>query len=57
MNWETLKNKGNDEFHKKNYQAAISLYTDALRKILAMIYIIFNSLNYLTNNYQSTNPF
>ena len=31
INWETLKNKGNDEFRNKNYQSAASLYTDALR--------------------------
>jgi hypothetical protein len=30
--WEILKEKGNEEFHKKNYNAAISLYTDALGK-------------------------
>jgi hypothetical protein len=28
--WESLKEKGNEEFRKKNYNAAISLYTDAI---------------------------
>jgi hypothetical protein len=30
--WETIKEKGNEEFKKKNYNAAINLYTDALGK-------------------------
>jgi hypothetical protein len=30
--WEILKEKGNEEFRKKNYNAAISHYTDALGK-------------------------
>lgn len=28
--WEILKEKGNDEFKKKNYNTAIELYTDAM---------------------------
>ena len=28
--WESLKERGNEEFRKKNYNAAISLYTDAI---------------------------
>jgi len=43
VNWETLKNKGNDEFQKKNYQAAASIYTDALRN--DFIITIFIELN------------
>jgi tetratricopeptide (TPR) repeat protein len=31
--WEILKEKGNEEFRKKNYNTAISLYTDAIGKI------------------------
>ena len=29
---ENYKNKGNDEFKKQNYQAAIGYYTDAIGK-------------------------
>ncbi len=29
---ETLKEKGNEEFKKQNYNAAISLYSDAIGK-------------------------
>jgi hypothetical protein len=32
--WEVLKEKGNEEFRKKNYNASISHYTDALGKLL-----------------------
>jgi len=31
--WETLKEKGNEEFKKKNYNSAINLYSQALGKI------------------------
>jgi hypothetical protein len=30
--WEILRDKANLEFKNKNFQAAISLYTEALRK-------------------------
>ena len=30
VNWEFLKEKGNEEYKKKNYQIAISFYTDAI---------------------------
>jgi tetratricopeptide (TPR) repeat protein len=30
--WEILKEKGNEEYRKKNYNAAINLYTDAIGK-------------------------
>ncbi len=30
--WVALKEKGNEEFKKKNYQTAISIYTDAISK-------------------------
>ncbi len=32
INWENLKEKGNEEYKKKSYQTAISLYTDAISK-------------------------
>lgn len=28
--WETLKDKGNEEFHKNNFQAASAFYSDAI---------------------------
>jgi len=28
--WEALKEKGNDEYKKQNYNVAIKLYTDAI---------------------------
>jgi hypothetical protein len=28
--WETIKDKANQEYKNKNYQAAISLYSDAI---------------------------
>jgi len=28
--WETLKEKGNEEFKKKNYNSAINVYTHAI---------------------------
>jgi hypothetical protein len=31
--WATLKEKGNEEFKKKNYNTAINLYTDAIGNI------------------------
>jgi pterin-4a-carbinolamine dehydratase len=31
--WEILKEKGNEEFKKKNYQAAINFYSQAIGKI------------------------
>ena len=31
--WEVLRDKANIEFKKKNLQAAISLYTEAISKI------------------------
>ncbi len=30
--WESLKEKGNEEYKKKNYNTAINLYTQALGK-------------------------
>ena len=30
LTWESLKEKGNEEYKKKNYQTAISLYSDAI---------------------------
>jgi len=30
--WENLKEKGNDEYKKQNYQAALRLYSDAIGK-------------------------
>jgi hypothetical protein len=30
IDWETYKEKGNDEFKKKNYDAAISHYNDGI---------------------------
>lgn len=33
-NWESLKEKGNEEYKKKNYNAAINYYTTAIGKIL-----------------------
>lgn len=30
--WEILKEKGNEEFKKKNYNTAINLYSQALGK-------------------------
>ncbi len=30
--WEILKEKGNEEFKKKNYNTAINLYTEAIGK-------------------------
>lgn len=32
--WEVLKEKGNEEFKKKNYNTAINLYTDAIGNLL-----------------------
>jgi len=31
--WEILKEKGNEEFKKKNYNSAINLYTSAIGKL------------------------
>lgn len=28
--WETLKEKGNEEFKKKNYNSAINIYSQAI---------------------------
>jgi len=28
--WEILKEKGNEEYRKKNYNAAVNLYTQAI---------------------------
>ncbi len=33
INWEILKEKGNEEFKKKNYNTAINLYSQAIGKI------------------------
>lgn len=30
--WELLKEKGNEEFKKKNYNTAINLYSEAIGK-------------------------
>jgi hypothetical protein len=30
--WEVLKDKGNEEYRKKNYNSAIALYSDAIGK-------------------------
>lgn len=32
--WETLKEKGNEEFKKKSYNTAINLYTQAIGNLL-----------------------
>jgi tetratricopeptide (TPR) repeat protein len=37
VNWEILKEKANQEFKKKNYNAAISLYSDAISKTTSII--------------------
>ena len=37
IKWQQLKDKGNDEFKKHNYTAAISLYTDSLSKHIQII--------------------
>ena len=34
VEWETLKEKGNEEFKKKNYDEAIKYYTDAISNYL-----------------------
>lgn len=34
ISWETLKEKGNEEYKKKNYQSAISHYSDAISILL-----------------------
>jgi hypothetical protein len=31
--WEAIKDKANQEYSKKNYQAAISLYSDAISNL------------------------
>jgi len=31
--WQILKEKGNEEYKKKNYTGAISLYSDSISKI------------------------
>jgi hypothetical protein len=31
-NWEKLKEKGNEEFKKANYNGAVYIYTEAIRK-------------------------
>ncbi len=33
INWETYKEKGNEEFKKKNYDYAITHYTDGISKL------------------------
>lgn len=33
-NWETLKERGNEEYKKKNYNTAINLYTEAIGILL-----------------------
>lgn len=30
VNWEILKNKGNEEFKKKNFSSSIASYSDAI---------------------------
>ena len=37
--WEILKDKGNEEFRKHNYTAAISLYSDSISKKIFLIHI------------------
>ena len=34
MSWETLKEKGNQEFKKQNYIGAIEYYNQALSKLI-----------------------
>jgi hypothetical protein len=31
--WERMKEKGNEEFRKKDYSSAIALYSEALSKL------------------------
>ncbi len=33
VKWEILKDKGNEEFRKKNYSSAISLYTESISNL------------------------
>jgi hypothetical protein len=33
VDWEILKEKGNEEFKKGNYMPAINLYSEAIRKL------------------------
>ncbi len=43
--WEALKEKGNEEFKKKNYNSAINLYSQAIGKI-KYIYKIYLNQNF-----------
>jgi tetratricopeptide (TPR) repeat protein len=58
--WEILKEKGNEEFKKKNYNAAISLYTDAIGKYFYYIELNPNEETLFGNRsncYKLTNKF
>ena len=35
--WEVIKEKGNEEFKKKNFNAAINLYSAAIGKLFILI--------------------
>ena len=39
--WELLKEKGNEEFKKKNYNSAINLYSQAIGNKLINYYSYF----------------
>lgn len=47
INWETYKEKGNEEFKKKNYDSAISHYTDGI-SILILIKLVTLHRRYYT---------
>lgn len=36
-NWEKLKEKGNEAFKSKNYNAAVSIYSEAIGKYKFLI--------------------
>jgi hypothetical protein len=38
-NWQSLKEQGNDEFKKKNYEQAIKYYTEAISNLIIIILI------------------
>jgi len=35
--WELLKEKGNEEYRKKNYSNAIKIYSEAIRILFTLI--------------------
>ena len=40
--WQILKEKGNEEFKKKNYISAINMYSQALGKFNIKIYFFIS---------------